>query len=109
MFRQSSLRLIPALIAATVMAAGPAPAATPVAEMLCSLRSDMHTRLSVQFRAERSAVGIRDAESVMEVWTEPGTGNWTMVVTYATGTSCIVAMGEGWEVLDSTSVPSDAG
>ncbi|WP_298847375.1 hypothetical protein [uncultured Ruegeria sp.] len=31
----------------------------------------------------------------MEVWTDQN-GDWTMVVTYATGTSCIVAMGEHW-------------
>jgi predicted methyltransferase len=109
MFWQTIPRLIPALAGAMLMAAPPAAATTPIAEMLCSLRSDMQTRLSVQFRAERSAVGIRDKDSVVEVWTEPGTGNWTMVVTYAAGTSCIVAMGEGWEVLDNAPPPADAG
>jgi predicted methyltransferase len=109
MFWHTSLRRVPAIAGVALMTAAPAAATTPIAEMLCSLRSDMHTRLSVQFRAERTAVGIRDADSVVEVWTEPGTGNWTMVVTYAAGTSCIVAMGQGWEVLDSTTPPSDAG
>jgi predicted methyltransferase len=103
------LRLISALSGALLTTATPAAATTPIAEMLCSLQSDMQTRLSVQFRAERSAVGIRDKDSVVEVWTEPGTGNWTMVVTYAAGTSCIVAMGEGWEVLDNAPPPADAG
>jgi predicted methyltransferase len=108
MCRQTIPRLIPALTLTALVAATPAAATTPIAEVLCSLQSDMHTRLAVQFRAERSAVGIRDADSVIEVWTEPGTGNWTMVVTYATGTSCIVAMGEGWEVLNAAP-PADAG
>ncbi|WP_256364005.1 hypothetical protein [Ruegeria sp. 6PALISEP08] len=31
----------------------------------------------------------------MEVWSNQR-GDWTMVVTYATGTSCIVAMGDNW-------------
>ncbi|WP_302478001.1 hypothetical protein [Ruegeria arenilitoris] len=31
----------------------------------------------------------------MEVWTSRS-GAWTMVITYANGTSCIVAMGEDW-------------
>lgn len=108
MFRQTRPRLIPALALAAFGAATPAAATTPIAEMLCSLQSDMQTRLAVQFRAERSAVGIRDSDSVMEVWTEPGTGNWTMVVTYASGTSCIVAMGQAWEVLDAAPT-ADAG
>jgi len=109
MFRQTTVRLTHALILGTLFGAGPVGATTPIAEMLCSLRSDMHTRLAVQFRAERAAVGIRDADSVMEVWTEPGTGDWTMVVTYASGTSCIVAMGRAWEVLDTAATDTDAG
>ncbi|MEM9637104.1 MAG: hypothetical protein AAGA94_05610 [Pseudomonadota bacterium] len=35
----------------------------------------------------------------MEVWTDRQ-GDWTMVVRYASGTSCIVAMGEHWTELD---------
>ena len=34
----------------------------------------------------------------MEVWTDPY-GDWTLVVSYATGTSCIVAMGQHWQPL----------
>ncbi|MCU0909737.1 MAG: hypothetical protein MUF73_20510 [Rhodobacteraceae bacterium] len=109
MFRQSRPRLILAATLPALLAAAPVSATTPIAEMLCSLQSDMHTRLSVQFRAERSAMGIRDADSVMEVWTEPDTGDWTMVVTYASGTSCIVAMGQGWEVLERPAPQADAG
>ena len=44
------------------------------------------------FRAQQTASGMRGPEQMMEVWTSE-TGDWTMVVTYATGTSCIVAMG----------------
>lgn len=43
-------------------------------------------------------MGVRDPEQVMEVWTDPR-GHWTMVVRYASGTSCIVAMGEDWITL----------
>jgi hypothetical protein len=32
----------------------------------------------------------------MEVWTDEA-GGWTLVVSYAHGTSCIVAMGEHWQ------------
>jgi hypothetical protein len=88
---------------------GPAAARTPIAEMLCSIRSSMEQRLANQFRAQRTAMGIRDADSVMEVWTEPATGDWTMVVTYASGTSCIVAMGSSWEMQGAPPASSDAG
>jgi hypothetical protein len=35
----------------------------------------------------------------MEVWTDAH-GDWTLVVRYAHGLSCIVAMGEHWQSLD---------
>ncbi len=104
--------VVPAVVAGLGLAGAmptPAVARTPIAEMLCSLRVSMEQRLTVQFRSARTAVGVRDADSVMEVWTEPGTGNWTMVVTYASGTSCIVAMGSHWETRDAPPATTDAG
>lgn len=67
-------------------------AKSPIAEVICEPTSRMHTKLERQFGSERSATGVRGPEQIMEVWTTKA-GNWTMVVTYATGTSCIVAMG----------------
>ena len=55
----------------------------------------MHEKLTRQFGAKRTATGIRSPEQMMEVWTSKS-GDWTMVMTYATGTSCIVAMGHDW-------------
>ena len=40
---------------------------------------------------------MRGPDAVMEVWTVPSTGDWTIVQSYANGRSCIVAMGENWE------------
>ncbi|MFP4327110.1 MAG: hypothetical protein ACLFQL_03800 [Paracoccaceae bacterium] len=56
----------------------------------------MQDRLVRQFGESRRASGLRGREQIMEVWTD-GRGDWTMVVTYASGTSCIVAMGEAWQ------------
>lgn len=53
----------------------------------------MQNKLERQFGAERTATGLRGREQVMEVWTD-SRGDWAMVVRYATGTSCLVAMGE---------------
>ena len=75
---------------------GPATAASPIAEVLCDLTPRLENRLKTQMNSARQAVGLRGPEQVMEVWTTPR-GDWTMVVTYATGKSCIVAMGEAWQ------------
>lgn len=76
-----------------------AAAASPIAEVVCAPTAEMTRRLETQFGATRSAVGVRDAEQVMEIWTSPVTDGWTMVSTYANGNSCIVAMGHDWTVL----------
>jgi len=77
---------------------GPATAASPIAEVLCEQTDRMETRLSTRMGAQRQAMGLRGPEQVMELWTGAN-GDWTLVVTYASGTSCIVAMGQDWQGL----------
>ncbi|MBW4710294.1 hypothetical protein KX928_21100 [Roseobacter sp. YSTF-M11] len=79
--------------------ASPAWAASPIGEVVCSPSADMQTRMERQYGSEMQASGLRGREQVMEVWTDPQ-GDWTMVVRYASGTSCIVAMGEHWTEFD---------
>lgn len=88
MFRLS-LTLSALLCATSAQASG------PIAEVLCEPTSRLYSKLEQQFGSTRSAQGLRDPEQMMEVWTDRR-GNWTLVVSYATGTSCIVAMGEDW-------------
>lgn len=71
-------------------------AANPIAEILCAPTQQMQQKLEQQFRSARTATGIRAPDQMMEVWTD-ARGDWAMVVRYASGTSCIVAMGEHWE------------
>ncbi|APX11021.1 hypothetical protein [Tateyamaria omphalii] len=70
--------------------------ANPIAEILCAPSKQMQQKLEQQFRSARAASGMRSPEQMMEVWTDQR-GDWAMVVRYASGTSCIVAMGEHWE------------
>ncbi len=73
----------------------PAYAKSPIAEVICEPTARMHDKLRHQFGAQQTASGVRGPEQIMEVWTSRR-GDWTLVVTYATGTSCIVAMGDNW-------------
>jgi len=70
-------------------------AKSPIAEVICEPTARMHEKLERQFGSKRRATGVRGPEQVMEVWASQS-GDWAMVVTYATGTSCIVAMGKHW-------------
>jgi predicted methyltransferase len=46
------------------------------------------------------AWGVREPGQVMQIWTGRD-GDWTMIVSYATGMSCIVAMGDSWEFIQT--------
>ena len=83
-------RLIPLLVLA-----GPAVAESPIAEVICVPRSELVHRMA---GATVSGSGLRDTETVLEVWTR-ASGDWTLVQSYANGTACILAMGEAWEVV----------
>lgn len=78
-----------------LMFAGPAASGSPIAEVICAPKQQMKERLTLQYGETRRATGMRNPEEIMEVWADPA-GDWTMVITYASGKSCIVAMGEHW-------------
>ena len=85
-----------ALCMAMTLAAGTARASNPIAEILCESTDRMHQKLIRQFGEQLQGWGTRSPDEVMQIWTDDR-GDWTLVVTYATGTSCIVAMGKNWE------------
>ncbi|MEX5727229.1 hypothetical protein Ga0609869_000582 [Rhodovulum iodosum] len=74
----------------------PAQAASPIAEIVCAPRAEMETRLKHRFGAVLQGVGLRGPDEVMELWSSPRSGDWTLVMRYAGGQSCIVAMGADW-------------
>jgi len=71
-------------------------AASPLAEVICEPTDKMHDRLERRMRLSRTASGIRDQDQVIELWSAQ-TGAWALVATYATGISCLLAMGENWQ------------
>lgn len=83
-------------IAALIMGGTPALATSPIADILCAPTHDLTQKLTHQYGEQRFARGTQGPDQVMEVWTDDR-GDWTLVITYATGTSCIVAMGENWD------------
>ncbi len=78
-----------------VALAAPAAAESPIAEVICVPRTELLKRMS---GAEVSGAGLRDTETVLEVWTK-ASGDWTLVQSYADGTACILAMGDAWEAV----------
>lgn len=77
----------------------PAAAESPIAEVVCAPRDQMVERLTVQYRAQLSGMGMRDRDMVVEVWAD-AQGRWTLVQRYANGQSCILAMGAHWMTIE---------
>ncbi len=80
-----------------LLVAPPAFAVNPIAEVICAQRDEMLRRLEVEYGAARQGWGLRGQGMLMEVWSVPTTGNWTLVQTYPDGRSCILAFGQDWE------------
>ena len=74
----------------------PLQAASPVAELICAPSEEMRSRITTQFGQHLASRGIRDPDQTMELWSSPR-GDWTLVISYASGRRCIVAMGEHWD------------
>jgi hypothetical protein len=71
----------------------PALAESPIAEVICAPRDQLLAQLS---GADVAGAGLRDMETVVEVWTKTS-GDWVLVQSYPNGLACILAMGEAWE------------
>ncbi len=68
-----------------------------IADVSCDDTARMTTTLTQVLGAERQSTGLRDPETMLEIWVTRRSGDWVIVQNYANGTSCIVAMGEHWE------------
>lgn len=66
-------------------------------DVICDDSSRMIKTLKETRGAKRQGMGLRDPETMLEVWVTVRNGDWVIVQNYANGTSCIVAMGEHWE------------
>lgn len=82
----------------------PASAETRMNDVSCDDSDRLEVTLTKVMGAERQGTGLRDPETILEVWVTRTSGDWLIVQSYANGTSCIVAMGENWE----GSVPAPA-
>lgn len=50
---------------------------------------------------------MQNAKTVLEVWTSPETGSFTVLVSHANGLSCIVSSGHNWSSVKMAMVPED--
>lgn len=66
------------------------------AQSSCADRSDVTERLSVKYGEKFAGGGLRNSDSIFEVWKSDETGSWTIIMTMPNGKSCIMAAGTDW-------------
>ncbi|RCK43502.1 MULTISPECIES: hypothetical protein [Thalassospira] len=85
-----------AVMAAAVAVTIPEASASPV----CGDRSKVIDSLSAKYSEEPVAVGVTSNGGVIEVLKAPDGQTWTILFTYPSGPSCLVASGEAWQELE---------
>lgn len=76
---------------------GLAATSTPLMAANCAMRDTVVHRLQHKYSEALSAGGFQhNAQTMIEVWSSPETGTFTVIVTNSNGVSCIVAAGTGW-------------
>lgn len=67
----------------------------------CAPRPHVLERLSDKFGETRKGIGLGSNNAVVEVFSSDKTGTWTITVTMPNGFTCLVAMGEAFEITTS--------
>ncbi|MGR3435877.1 MAG: hypothetical protein ACU0CO_13465 [Shimia sp.] len=73
----------------------------------CAARAAVIHRLETRYGESRRSVGMAANQALVEVFANDGTGSWSILVTTATGRTCLVASGMSFETL--AAVPVDRG
>ncbi len=75
----------------------------------CADRDTVISELNSRYGETRHGIGLAANNAVMEVFASAETGSWTITVTLADGTTCLVASGQNYEVLAEDLPATDQG
>ncbi len=63
----------------------------------CAARAQVVERLAERYGETLQSMGMNSNNGLLEVYASEATGTWTILVTSADGTSCLIAAGQMWE------------
>lgn len=79
--------------------------ATLHAQTNCASREMVIEKLETGYGESFAGGGLQNSSSIFEVWFSKEKGTWTILLTRADGTSCVMAAGTNWrEALPSEQV-----
>ncbi len=85
--------------------AGSAAGASADAVRICGERNALLEQFAMEHDEKPQALGLGADGGVIEVLVSPE-GGWTMLVTYPQRPTCVVAMGEAWEMMQLAGDPA---
>ncbi len=62
----------------------------------CAARDNVTENLAVKYEEEQAGIGLQSQDRLVEIWASPETGSWTLLMTQADGTTCVLATGHNW-------------
>jgi len=87
------------VILAGILATTMVTTSSAMAQMVCSERAKFLKHLGDGYSEAPVSMGLASNGSVLEVLASQK-GTWTIILTMPNGTSCVVASGEAWEIVD---------
>lgn len=66
----------------------------------CGPRAEVLQALGNTYGEARRAIGIAGQNNVMEMFSNPDTGTWTVTATNPNGLTCLIASGSSFEAVD---------
>ncbi len=74
--------------------------ATPYAiaedHQTCAKRDLVVQRLQEKFGETQRGIGLNQTDGLLEIFTSPATGTWTILMTKPDGSTCLLAAGRRW-------------
>ena len=70
----------------------------------CAPHDKVSAELSQKFGEQPSSMGLAQDNTVMELYSSPTSGGWTLTATLPNGLTCLVAAGQNFETVQPTLV-----
>lgn len=62
----------------------------------CANRDTVVGKLETRYGESFSGGGLQNNQRIFEVWSSEEKGTWTILMTHANGTTCVMASGTNW-------------
>ena len=83
------------LVLATITIASATPSFS--GQRACGARDAIVERLGEKYGEQPTGAGLSHSNSILEIFASEKTGTWTILMTTASGQTCLIAAGEYWD------------